>query len=248
MIINRGIRCCGVCSNKKVFPAVDFLLHPPSDWLKDTEDLFIPSLPAVSLQWTYRDGRLVNLPVSLLVEGDIICLRPGSEAPTELRGIQVSRIWHSEVYFKILYPLDSIPPPVPPFTSYRKRNTSFCLEAMCLVIFPVLHPLWVKKGHNLTVCSSLSCSGSPGLQRWKWSSELLLLQTPICTTSPPSTESVLRSHTSQRRISQGSSVWSLVLVVFSIPPDLRKLSRLWLRISVFCFVTISIIKRDLDRI
>ncbi|TTE66781.1 Transmembrane protein 94 [Bagarius yarrelli] len=39
-------------------------------------------------QWTYRDGRLVNLPVSLLVEGDIISLRPGSEAPTELRGIQ----------------------------------------------------------------------------------------------------------------------------------------------------------------
>ncbi|KAG7315576.1 hypothetical protein KOW79_020442 [Hemibagrus wyckioides] len=66
----------------------DFLLHPPSDWLKDTEDLFVPSLPAVSLQWTYRDGRLVNLPVSLLVEGDIISLRPGSEAPTELRGIQ----------------------------------------------------------------------------------------------------------------------------------------------------------------
>ncbi|MCJ8747721.1 hypothetical protein PDJAM_G00156500 [Pangasius djambal] len=42
----------------------------------------------MSLQWTYRDGRLVNLPVSLLVEGDIISLRPGSEAPTELRGIQ----------------------------------------------------------------------------------------------------------------------------------------------------------------
>ncbi|XP_060716255.1 transmembrane protein 94-like [Tachysurus vachellii] len=66
----------------------DFLLHPPSDWLKETEDLFVPSLPAVSLQWTYRDGRLINLPVSLLVEGDIISLRPGSEAPTELRGIQ----------------------------------------------------------------------------------------------------------------------------------------------------------------
>ncbi|MCI4393512.1 hypothetical protein PGIGA_G00158140 [Pangasianodon gigas] len=63
----------------------DFLLHPPSDWLKDTEDLFVPSFPAVSLQWTYRDGRLVNIPVSLLVEGDIISLRPGSEAPTELR-------------------------------------------------------------------------------------------------------------------------------------------------------------------
>ncbi|XP_072514079.1 transmembrane protein 94-like [Salminus brasiliensis] len=66
----------------------EFLQHPPSDWLRGTEDLFTPSSPAVSLQWTYRDGRLVNLPVSLLVEGDIISLRPGNEAPTELRGIQ----------------------------------------------------------------------------------------------------------------------------------------------------------------
>ncbi|KAI4902008.1 hypothetical protein NFI96_018713 [Prochilodus magdalenae] len=66
----------------------EFLQHPPSNCLQGTEDLFTPSSPAVSLQWTYRDGRLVNLPVSLLVEGDIISLRPGNEAPTELRGIQ----------------------------------------------------------------------------------------------------------------------------------------------------------------
>ncbi|XP_073698786.1 transmembrane protein 94-like [Garra rufa] len=66
----------------------EYLQHPSSDWLRGTEDLFAPLSPAVSLQWTYRDGKLVNLPVSLLVEGDIISLRPGSEAPTELRGIQ----------------------------------------------------------------------------------------------------------------------------------------------------------------
>ncbi|XP_058637971.1 transmembrane protein 94-like [Onychostoma macrolepis] len=65
-----------------------FLKHPSSDRLRGTEDLFAPPSPAVSRQWTYRDGKLVNLPVSLLVEGDIISLRPGSEAPTELRGIQ----------------------------------------------------------------------------------------------------------------------------------------------------------------
>ncbi|KAF4119057.1 hypothetical protein G5714_001108 [Onychostoma macrolepis] len=67
----------------------EFLKHPSSDRLRGTEDLFAPPSPAVSRQWTYRDGKLVNLPVSLLVEGDIISLRPGSEAPTELRGIQV---------------------------------------------------------------------------------------------------------------------------------------------------------------
>ncbi|KAK2908555.1 hypothetical protein Q8A67_004392 [Cirrhinus molitorella] len=66
----------------------EYLQHPSSDWLRGTEDLFAPLSPAVSRQWTYRDGKLVNLPVSLLVEGDIISLRPGSEAPTELRGIQ----------------------------------------------------------------------------------------------------------------------------------------------------------------
>uniref|UniRef100_A0A8C1PEG7 Transmembrane protein 94 n=1 Tax=Cyprinus carpio TaxID=7962 RepID=A0A8C1PEG7_CYPCA len=65
-----------------------FLKYPSSDWLRGTEDLFTPPSPAVSQQWTYRDGKLVNLPVSVLVEGDIISLRPGSEAPTELRGIQ----------------------------------------------------------------------------------------------------------------------------------------------------------------
>ncbi|XP_042571911.1 transmembrane protein 94-like [Cyprinus carpio] len=66
----------------------EFLKYPSSDWLRGTEDLFTPPSPAVSQQWTYRDGKLVNLPVSVLVEGDIISLRPGSEAPTELRGIQ----------------------------------------------------------------------------------------------------------------------------------------------------------------
>lgn len=67
----------------------EFLKHPSCDWLRGTENLFAPPSPAVSGKWTYHDGKLVNLLVSLLVEGEIISLRPGSEAPTELRGIQV---------------------------------------------------------------------------------------------------------------------------------------------------------------
>ncbi|XP_019731271.1 transmembrane protein 94 isoform X2 [Hippocampus comes] len=51
-------------------------------------DLYTPSSPSWSLHWTYRDSQLVNLPVSLLVEGDIIVLRPGQEAFTSLRGIK----------------------------------------------------------------------------------------------------------------------------------------------------------------
>ncbi|XP_061561658.1 transmembrane protein 94 isoform X2 [Phycodurus eques] len=51
-------------------------------------DLYTPSSPSWSLHWTYRDSQLVNLPVSLLVEGDIIALRPGQEAFASLRGIK----------------------------------------------------------------------------------------------------------------------------------------------------------------
>ncbi|KAG9349783.1 hypothetical protein JZ751_026136 [Albula glossodonta] len=66
----------------------DFLQHPRPGWTQGCVGLFSQPSPAISLQWTYRDGHLVNLPVILLVEGDIIALRPGTEAPTELRGIQ----------------------------------------------------------------------------------------------------------------------------------------------------------------
>lgn len=53
-------------------------------------DLYTPTSPSWSLHWTYRDSQLVNLPVSLLVEGDVIALRPGQEAFASLRGIKVS--------------------------------------------------------------------------------------------------------------------------------------------------------------
>lgn len=53
-------------------------------------DLYTPTSPSWSLHWTYRDSQLVNLPISLLVEGDVIALRPGQEAFASLRGIKVS--------------------------------------------------------------------------------------------------------------------------------------------------------------
>lgn len=53
-------------------------------------DLHMPFAPSWSLHWAYRDGHLVNLPVSLLVEGDIIALRPGQESFASLRGIKVA--------------------------------------------------------------------------------------------------------------------------------------------------------------
>ena len=51
--------------------------------------LHAPLSPCVSLQWTVRDGEIVNMPWSLLVEGDVILLRPGQAAPSKCRLWQV---------------------------------------------------------------------------------------------------------------------------------------------------------------
>ncbi|XP_064477811.1 transmembrane protein 94-like isoform X2 [Ornithodoros turicata] len=40
-----------------------------------------PQSPCISLQWTRRDSRRVNLPVPLLVNGDVITVRPGHQVP-----------------------------------------------------------------------------------------------------------------------------------------------------------------------
>ena len=52
-------------------------------------ELHAPFSPCVTVQWTYRDGHIVNLPCSFLVEGDIILLRPGQEVPAHCRLFQV---------------------------------------------------------------------------------------------------------------------------------------------------------------
>lgn len=46
-----------------------------------------PTSPCISLQWTYRDGQLVNLPTALLVTGDVILLNPGRTVPAKCRRI-----------------------------------------------------------------------------------------------------------------------------------------------------------------
>ncbi|KAG7491704.1 hypothetical protein MATL_G00006910 [Megalops atlanticus] len=70
-------------------------------------DLYTPSSPSWSLHWTYRDEQLVNLPVSLLVEGDVIALRPGQESFVSLRGIKDDE-------HIVLEPGDLFPPFSPP--------------------------------------------------------------------------------------------------------------------------------------
>jgi len=43
--------------------------------------LYLPHSPCITLQWTFRDGKTVNLPTPLLVKGDVIKLCPGTPAP-----------------------------------------------------------------------------------------------------------------------------------------------------------------------
>uniref|UniRef100_A0A8C5QNL3 Transmembrane protein 94 n=1 Tax=Leptobrachium leishanense TaxID=445787 RepID=A0A8C5QNL3_9ANUR len=70
-------------------------------------DLYMPTAPSWSLHWVYRDGRLVNLPVSLLVDGDVIALRPGQESFASLRGMKDDE-------HIVLEPGDLFPPVSPP--------------------------------------------------------------------------------------------------------------------------------------
>lgn len=61
-----------------------------SKWTSENyPNLCSPMSPCVTLQWTYRDGHIVNLPWALLVRGDVIVIRPGQVAPgncTEISG------------------------------------------------------------------------------------------------------------------------------------------------------------------
>ncbi|XP_057323877.1 transmembrane protein 94 isoform X3 [Microplitis mediator] len=43
--------------------------------------LCTPLSPCVTLQWTYRDNAIVNLPWALLVTGDVIVIKPGQQVP-----------------------------------------------------------------------------------------------------------------------------------------------------------------------
>lgn len=52
----------------KVKKELNFIEWKPEHY----PNLYTPYSPCITLQWTYRDGKLVNLPWSLLVKDDII--------------------------------------------------------------------------------------------------------------------------------------------------------------------------------
>lgn len=69
---------------------------------QDYLPLHSPHSSSVSLQWTYRDGDLVNLPQVLLVESDVIVVRPGRPAPGRACKIQVLQISVSKYTKKLV--------------------------------------------------------------------------------------------------------------------------------------------------
>lgn len=59
-----------------------------NNWQTDQfPNLYTPHSPSVSLQWTIRDGQLINLPSVLLAKGDIIVMRPGHVSPAEVETV-----------------------------------------------------------------------------------------------------------------------------------------------------------------
>lgn len=54
--------------------------------------IFVPQSPCIHQQLTYRDKSCVNLPVYLLVIGDIIRLYPGDKAPGQCMSIRQSQV------------------------------------------------------------------------------------------------------------------------------------------------------------
>ncbi|XP_050421930.1 transmembrane protein 94 isoform X2 [Adelges cooleyi] len=63
-------------------------------WKKDNyPHLCMPYSPSVTLQWTQRDGSLVNLPWALLVKGDIVLLKPGQTSPCHVTRLSEKDKW-----------------------------------------------------------------------------------------------------------------------------------------------------------
>lgn len=56
----------------------------------DYPDLYMPVSPCITLQWTYRDGNLVNLPWPLLVPGDVIVINPSHKIIAKCEVMSVS--------------------------------------------------------------------------------------------------------------------------------------------------------------
>ncbi|XP_072155189.1 transmembrane protein 94 [Bemisia tabaci] len=72
----------------EIYKRTEFILseiketHDKTEWKAENyPPLYTPVSPCITLQWVYRDGRLVTLPWALLVAGDTVLIRPGQVVP-----------------------------------------------------------------------------------------------------------------------------------------------------------------------
>ncbi|XP_055389798.1 transmembrane protein 94 isoform X2 [Condylostylus longicornis] len=87
--------------------------------------LFCPVSPCVTLQWTYRDGEIINLPSALLVKGDHIVLRPGHTAPGSCYEILTNKKFKTNE----IYGIAQVPePPSKPAARPPLPDLICCLE------------------------------------------------------------------------------------------------------------------------
>ncbi|XP_026844124.1 transmembrane protein 94 isoform X1 [Drosophila persimilis] len=120
--------------------------HFSDDWQPTNyPHLSNPMSPCVSLQWTYRDGILVNLPWALLVRGDCIVLRPGHISPGPCHVLETNKFFDAnEIYGAA--PMGD--PPVKPMARPPLPNLVCCLERT-----PYLE--------NLSICLKTSLKRPP---------------------------------------------------------------------------------------
>ncbi|KAL9880064.1 transmembrane protein 94 isoform X1 [Glossina fuscipes] len=87
--------------------------------------LCCPLSPCVSLQWTYRDGVIVNLPWALLVKGDYIVIRPGHITPGPCAEINGKRIFKAHEIYGVS---NNVEPPLKPTVRTLLPDLICCLE------------------------------------------------------------------------------------------------------------------------
>ncbi|XP_052850994.1 LOW QUALITY PROTEIN: transmembrane protein 94 [Drosophila gunungcola] len=120
--------------------------HFSDDWQPaNYPHLSNPMSPCVSLQWTYRDGKIVNLPWALLVRGDHIVLRPGHISPGPCHELESNKFFAANEIYGAAPHGD---PPVKPVARPPLPDLVCCLEGT-----PYLD--------NLTVCLKQSLKRPP---------------------------------------------------------------------------------------
>ncbi|XP_032569723.1 transmembrane protein 94 isoform X2 [Drosophila sechellia] len=120
--------------------------HFSDDWQPSNyPHLSNPMSPCVSLQWTYRDGKIVNLPWALLVRGDYIVLRPGHISPGPCHELDTNKFFAANEIYGAAPHGD---PPVKPVARPPLPDLVCCLEST-----PYLD--------NLTVCLKTSLKRPP---------------------------------------------------------------------------------------